>query len=656
MKLKSLAKDYKIFADIVVFGSIAIATITLFLSYRNFNNDSKQAIAISSKKITQQITESLSYVENISNFIANQIVDSNSTRSEKVARILLNSKLKIDQNQHDIFTWTLFDFVNTKNYVTASSTQGVLLKPTLITNEKRSWVNESRLSPWKLVPSKADIGIVSKEPIIPFGFGITKNKNDFIGIISLGVNINKLLKNLNLLLTENYVEFAIIDKNNSIAFTSENFDKKKHENLEKSLKTVDLKNAAEGFVEIDHQEFYYQKISRYQFGVLTSVNQKSFILQFSKDFLPKALNTLYLTVFFLILMYFFRKKLLNPITKLSEAAENLSQGNLDVAVPLSEIAEINMLSSSIDKVKAFLKAEEAIKHELKAEKDQAEDANYHKTEFLSSTAHELKNMIAGIVGLAELAKIDLSDKIRHSENSFQKYEIEELVSSLKYIISLGDESSNFVNDILDVNQAQTGEFKIEEESLVDLGDTLLRSVKLMKIKAIREKNNIVTNFDKNSDQKFIASDIDSRRVKQIIVNIISNAIKYSPKNTDITVNIDYLEREETIKINEELKVKIEQNNNIENSRKTLLLSRLKQKIQNNEPRIAITVEDHGNGMSDQEIELAMKKYGTIKENRDKRIDSTGLGLPIVKYLVEVQGGALKIESKKTNGTIVRIIF
>ena len=177
MKLKkSLAKDYKLFADIVVFGSIAIAAVVLFLSYRNFNKDSKQVIVTSGAKINQQITESLSYVENISNFIANQIIDKGSFQKEKIAAILLNSKPKIDQSNHDIFTWTLFDFINPSNYVIASSIQGVVPKPILLTSEKRSWIKESRITPWKLIPSKVDIGVISRESIIPFGFGIAKKK------------------------------------------------------------------------------------------------------------------------------------------------------------------------------------------------------------------------------------------------------------------------------------------------------------------------------------------------------------------------------------------------------------------------------------------------------------------------------------------------
>ena len=95
---------------------------------------------------------------------------------------------------------------------------------------------------------------------------------------------------------------------------------------------------------------------------------------------------------------------------------------------------------------------------------------------------------------------------------------------------------------------------------------------------------------------------------------------------------------------------------IKDTRKEYLLLALQAKREKQESRVCIEIEDRGFGMDEEEIKIASKKYGTIKHDLTKKIDSTGLGLPIVKYLVEAQGGLFEIDSKKGKGTKVRIIF
>ncbi len=653
MKLQSLNKDYKLFTNVVVFGAILISFLILFSSYRSFYISSKSAIRSTAHKINQQLGESLNYVENISNFIGNQILEKRDANKENVAKILLNSQPKIDQKSQDIFTWTLFDYINLQDQVIASSLQGALKEPILVTKERRSWIVDSKKQPWKLLSSKVDFGIVSNEKIIPFGFGITKKNGAAAGIISLGVNVEKLQRKLESIAANSYETFAVIDRSGSIVFTSSNFDKK---NIDSLVADFQKLNPHQGFFKLNDDNFYYQLNESYQFKILVGVNHKLFWSLLWEDFIPKALNTLYLTIFFLILLYFFRAKLLQPVVNLAKTANDISQGKLDALVPITDIAEVNLLAASINKVKEFLIKEEALKQSLKKGKETAESENHNKTEFLASTAHELKNMLAGVVGLGELLKLNLTERNPSRDIAELQEREDENISWIIDIVRLGEESLIFVNDILDVNQAQTGEFKIEEAEVVDLQDITLRSIKLMKTRAMHERKNIATNIDKNLSKKFITSNLDPRRVKQVIVNIISNSIKYSPESSEIKINLDYLTFDETAKINEAIELGIKGSDDINDTRKQYLLSALQAKREKQESRVCIEIEDRGFGMSEEEIKIASKKYGTIKHDLTKKIDSTGLGLPIVKYLVEAQGGLFEIHSEKGKGTKVRIIF
>jgi hypothetical protein len=104
MRLKSLGKDYKIFFNLVVFASVLIATTTLCFLHRDFTKVSKQAMISTTNKIDQQITESFSYLENISNFVANQIIKYGNSKKENIASILANTRPKINDNGYDFFT------------------------------------------------------------------------------------------------------------------------------------------------------------------------------------------------------------------------------------------------------------------------------------------------------------------------------------------------------------------------------------------------------------------------------------------------------------------------------------------------------------------------------------------------------------------------
>ncbi len=637
MKLKSLAKDYKLFANTVVFGSIIIAAIALFFSYKNFSADSKQSIKTNSNKINQQITESLSYIENIANLISNQILEKNNYKKEIVASILINTRPMINESFQDIFTWTLFDFVDHNDYVIASSTHGILTKPVLITKEQRSWIIDAKITPNKLLPSKVDIGIISKELVVPFGFGVVKKNGNFVGTISLGLNVKKFKRKLESIITTPYVAFAILDKDNSIIFTSENFNKEDFSFISKNI------GLEQGFIEKDNRKFYYQSNENYPLHVLVGVNQKIFLSQFQENFLPKILNTIYLTIFFLILLYFFRTKLLNPVVTLSESANEIAQGNTKIIVPQSDIAEVNFLSRSIETVRCFVEKQQQ-------EKNFAETANHNKTEFLASTAHELKNIVAGIIGLAELVKMNFSDKSNSADKKFSDEELAENQNFLEDVIKLGEELAEFIHDITDVNQSQTGDFKIEEQSVVDVKDVALRSIKLLKMRAAKSNKQILTQFLKQQDEDFLVENLDPRRLKQIIVNIISNSIKYANDHSKIKITLERFSSDASEMWRGSMLENVRNNSEIDGQRKLHLLTIIKK----SRPKISITVKDEGIGMSDKEIVIALAKYGRL--TNEAKIDSTGLGLPLVKHLVELQGGILAISSQKNIGTEVRIIF
>lgn len=643
----SLLRYFRYLIFTLVVGTTIVTTTTYSNSKKNFDLKTQEKIKNNAIKLGNQVDDSLIYVENFVNLIATRISKQNTTAPEPIAAILESVSPKIDDDKYDIFTWTLFDFIAPNGHVLAASTVGVLKKNIIITPDRRSWIVDARFEPWKFHIAKSDIGIVSHEPIIPIGFGVTSKQNKFLGIISLGVNTEKLKKALELSTEGLITNFAILNRDYSIITASENFDFKKQNEFQKNLTNAlnsSFIDTSGSFIKVDNRTFFCLKITHYpDLTIISGIDKKIADTEFWSEILPNILNTLYLTTFFLILLYFFRTKLLNPVVELSESSNQIAQGNTQIIVPQSNIAEINFLSRSIETVRCFVEKQQQ-------EKNFAETANHNKTEFLASTAHELKNIVAGIIGLAELVKMNFSDKVNSVDKKFSDEELSENQNFLEDVVKLGEELAEFIHDITDVNQSQTGDFKIEEQSVVDVKDVTLRSIKLLKMRAAKSHKQIVTQFLKQPDEDFLIENLDPRRLKQIIVNLLSNSIKYANDHSKIKIILERFPSDASEMWRDSMLQNVRNNSEIDERRKLHLLTIIKK----SRPKISIIVKDEGVGMSDEEIIIALAKYGRIAN--EAKIDSTGLGLPLVKHLVELQGGILTISSQKNVGTEVRIIF
>ncbi len=191
----------------------------------------------------------------------------------------------------------------------------------------------------------------------------------------------------------------------------------------------------------------------------------------------------------------------------------------------------------------------------------------------------------------------------------------ECIDCIQEINQAAYEMSDLIHDLLDVGSSTSGSFSVDLDQKINIANAIKRSVKLNCDYALRRSISLKTEI--SSDPNLIR--LDEKRVKQILVNLISNAIKYSPEKTEI---------------------KISAQNIFENEQKYLL----------------IIVADQGFGMTLDQIDLAFQKYQTIKNPNSGKVDSFGLGMPIVKQLVELQNGTIEIKSELNKGTAIELKF
>ena len=233
-------------------------------------------------------------------------------------------------------------------------------------------------------------------------------------------------------------------------------------------------------------------------------------------------------------------------------------------------------------------------NELELAKQNAEMANEAKTQFLSSMSHEIRTPLNAIVGFSNSI---LEDKT-----------LEEAQSEAKDIIMASNNLLEIVNGILDISKIEAGKMeKIEVEyNLLEV----LNNIKKLIIPRIGEKPiELKTNFSKDIPAILYG---DMGKVREIITNLLTNAVKYTEKGIiDISVQC----------INTK-----------------------------NKSKLVISVEDTGRGIKPEKIDKLFTKFQRLEEDKNTTLEGTGLGLAITKSLVEMLGGKIIVQSKYGSGS------
>lgn len=240
--------------------------------------------------------------------------------------------------------------------------------------------------------------------------------------------------------------------------------------------------------------------------------------------------------------------------------------------------------------------------ELEVAKNEAEKANHAKSEFLSSMSHELRTPLNAIVCFSEL--LESKEGLDSESKDFAK----DIVSASHNLLDL-------VNGVLDISKIEAGKMELINKEYNSF--ELFNSLSTMVIPRIG---------DKPIDFKtVIASDIppvlkgDTGKLKQIILNLLTNAVKYTDKGF--------------------IKYRVECIND----------------YKNNQTKLIITVTDTGRGIKKEDIDRLFKKFERLEEDRNTSIEGTGIGLAITESLAELMGGKITVISDYGKGSTFKFV-
>jgi signal transduction histidine kinase len=309
----------------------------------------------------------------------------------------------------------------------------------------------------------------------------------------------------------------------------------------------------------------------------------------------------------------------DPLVPMPEALLAPSMLAIAVAAAVALIMGCGLIGALVDRhlasrasqqaahMRAHIAALEAAQTELertsanlKTALEAADAANLAKSRFLSAMSHELRTPLNAVIGFSEMLAMEAFGPL--GTPRYKEY-ASDIRASGVHLLAL-------INDILDLSRIDAGEARLEEEE-IDVRLIVSQSLRMVAHQAETAGVDLHTQIEGVPPRLFG----DRRRVKQVLLNLLANAVKFTPEGGRVGV-----------------------------------------RVFPSGDGLAIAIADTGIGIAAKDIPKALERFGQVDSALSRKYEGVGLGLPLARQLMELHGGSLALESEPGHGTTVTVTF
>lgn len=236
--------------------------------------------------------------------------------------------------------------------------------------------------------------------------------------------------------------------------------------------------------------------------------------------------------------------------------------------------------------------------ELARARDAAEAANKAKTGFLANMSHELRTPLNAVIGFAEVLEGEVLGPMgNHRYTEYAK----DIRESGLHLLSL-------INDLLDLSKAESGKLELDEREM-DPEEAVSQCLSMVQPRAEAADVFLHSRIPAGLPQLYA----DERKIKQVLLNLLTNAIKFTPAGGEVSAAVEW-----------------------------------------DGTHLRFLVADNGIGIAQDDLDKILQPFVQVDSSLNRKYEGTGLGLPLVKSLVELHGGELEIASEPGQGTLVKV--
>ena len=449
-----------------------------------------------------------------------------------------------------------------------------------------------------------------RQKMISYSIPLYRGKK-LLGVVGIDLSLPIIENMINSLQIENARGLLIGHEKNLIHLNS------RYEQTKAVERSTELSTMMEIF---DQSEAHCIQKIRWEgntyYAILSKLdNGMSYITAFSQSQLLKpiygqliALFIAFIIVCILttILIIFNLKKIITPLKIVNKTTNRLARGELYIDIPYESNNEIGVLANNIRMMTSQLKEYiEYISEQTKKEREAKEAAltesqinaaaSQAKSAFLANMSHEIRTPINAVLGMNEMILREASEK--------------NILTYASNIKTAGSNLLSIVNDILDFSKIEAGKLELLPDNY-EVSSLIIDLVNMTRERAKYKGLNYKLNINPDLPKTLYG---DNVRIKQCILNLLTNAIKYT-KEGSITFSIDYKKKDE---------------NNI-------LLN--------------VHIIDTGIGIKEEDMNKLFTPFERIEEEKNRTIEGTGLGISIVRRLLDMMGSRLQIISSYGKGS------